>query len=602
MNVLVINCGSSSVKYALFDENEHIVVSGKRERLGQKSDDRRETHSQAISAIFADLAKHKIDAVGHRVVHGGEACQASCLINADVVAAIETHIPDAPMHNPYSLAAIESAQKAVPSVPHIAVFDTAFHSSMPRRATTYAIDQDVANRHGIRRFGFHGISHQYAAGIAAEFLQRPLDDLRLITLHLGNGASACAVEFGRSAETSMGNTPLEGLVMGTRSGDVDAGVLLALLRSGEYDLDSLDELLNHNSGLSGLSGLGNDLREIEHAAADGDDRARLAINVFAHRARKYIGAYAAIMGGVDAIAFTGGIGENSASMRGRILQRLEFLGVVLDEDRNLDASVVKDQDFARITTERSRVEAIVVKTNEELMIAREARQVVAQSRQVEVKEIPIAISARHCHLTQESFEVLFGKGATPTEYRPLSQPGQYACEERINLIGPRDRIDGVRLLGPLRSVDQIEVSRTDEFKLGVDAPVRDSGKVQGSAPITIEGPVGSIHLNEGLICARRHIHMHPDDAQQFAVKDKDEVSIAVVGGDRDLIFGDVLIRVKDSYALEMHIDTDEANAAELGRGASGVLNRLDVDDTTASDVYLSVSEAHANLLSVKAKV
>ena len=600
MNVLVINCGSSSVKYALFDTDENILISGKRERLGQKSDDRKETHAQAIATIFSELGEYQIDAVGHRVVHGGEECHESCLLDDRVKAEIERRIPDAPMHNPYSLAAIESAQATVPGVPHVAVFDTAFHSSMPRRATTYAIDQDVAKQHGIRRFGFHGISHQYAAGIAAEFVQRPLDELRLITLHLGNGASACAVEFGRSAETSMGNTPLEGLVMGTRSGDVDAGVLLSLLRSGEYDIDALDELLNHHSGLKGLSGLGNDLREIERAAADGHDRARMAINVFAHRARKYIGAYAAAMGGVDVIAFTGGIGENSASMRGRILQRLEFLGVVLDEDRNRDASVVKDQDFARITTERSRVEAIVVKTNEELMIARESRRVVNASTTKPVQAIPIAISGRHCHLTEDTFKKLFGKEATPTEYRPLSQPGQFACEERINLIGPRDRIDGVRLLGPLRSVDQIEISRTDEFKLGVDAPVRDSGKIQGSAPITIEGPAGTVQLSEGLICARRHIHMHSKDAEQFSVKDKDEVSIAIVGGERDLVFGDVLIRVKDSYALEMHIDTDEANAAELGRGATGSLRHTDVDET--ADVYENVAKAHANVLSVKPKM
>ena len=596
MNVLVINCGSSSVKYALFDDQENLIVSGKRERLGQKSDDRKETHQQAIATIFAELGDQQIDIVGHRVVHGGDTCQESCQIDNDVEKAIEKHIPDAPMHNPYSLAAINAAQKAVPGVSHVAVFDTAFHSSMPRRATTYAIDHDVAQRHGIKRFGFHGISHQYAAGIAAEFVQRPLDELRLITLHLGNGASACAVEYGRSAETSMGNTPLEGLVMGTRSGDVDAGVLLSLLRSGEYDIDGLDELLNHQSGLAGLSGLGNDLREIESAAAEGHDRARLAINVFAHRARKYIGAYAAAMGGVDVIAFTGGIGENSASMRRRILQRLEFLGVVLDEDRNRDASVVKDKDFARITTERSRVEAIVVKTNEELMIARESRRIINESTQIPAQAIPIAVSGRHCHLTEATFKALFGKDATPTEYRPLSQPGQYACEERINLIGPRDRIDGVRLLGPLRSVDQIEISRTDEFKLGVDAPVRDSGKVAGSAPITIEGPAGTVNLTEGLICARRHIHMHSDDAKQFGVQDKDEVSIAVVGGERDLIFGDVLIRVKDSYALEMHIDTDEANAAELGKGATGALHHSDVDD---ADVYQTVDKAHANVLKVK---
>ncbi len=596
MNVLVINCGSSSVKYALFDADEHLLLSGKRERLGQAAGDRAQTHQQAIESILDELGGQDVAAVGHRVVHGGTECQESCLINADVLAAIERHVPDAPMHNPFSLAAITAAQSMLPEIPHIAVFDTAFHSRMPRRATTYAIDHDVAQRHGIRRFGFHGISHQYAAGIAAEFLQRPLDDLRLITLHLGNGASACAVEFGRSAETSMGNTPLEGLVMGTRSGDVDAGVLLALLRSGEYDIESLDELLNHNSGLAGLSGLGNDLREIEQAAADGNDRARLAINVFAHRARKYIGAYAAAMGGVDAIAFTGGIGENSASMRRRILQRLEFLGVVLNEDRNRDASVVEDKDFALITTDRSRVEAIVVKTNEEMMIAREARGVVKEANKTTQKAIPIAISGRHCHLTQATFETLFGVGKTPTEYKPLSQPGQYACEERVNLIGPKNRIDGVRLLGPLRGVDQIEISRTDEFSLGVDAPVRDSGKVKGSAPITLEGPAGSVHLSEGLICARRHIHMHPDDAAEFNVKDKDEVAIAVVGGARDLVFGDVLIRVKESYALEMHIDTDEANAAEMGRGASGALFKVDVDD---AGVYQSVDEAHASMVSIK---
>jgi acetate kinase len=534
------------------------------------------------------------------VVHGGRDYHQSQLIDATVLEAIERHVPDAPMHNPYSLAAIAAARLALPDVPHVAVFDTAFHARMPRRATTYAIDYELAQQHGIRRYGFHGISHQYVAGIAAGFLQRSLADLRLITLHLGNGASACAVEFGRSAETSMGNTPLEGLVMGTRSGDVDAGVLLSLLRRGDIDVDALDDLLNNKSGLAGLSGLGNDLREIEQAAADGNDRARLAINVFAHRARKYIGAYAAAMGGVDAIVFTGGIGENSASMRGRILQRLEFLGCILDEDANRDASVVEDLDHAVITTERSRVEAIVVKTNEELMIARETFAVVSAAQQQEPLNIPIAVSARHCHLTAETFAALFGRDATPTIERGLSQPGQYACAERVNLVGPRDRIDGVRLLGPLRAVNQVEISRTDEFRLGVDAPVRNSGNVHGSAPITLEGPAGSVQLAEGLICARRHIHMTPDDARAFAVTDGDDVTVAVVGGERDLVFGDVLIRVKDSYALEMHIDTDEANAAELGSGAAGTLQPQDLDELAEPEVYTTVDSAHAALCRVTA--
>ena len=577
MKTLVVNCGSSSIKYALIENEMTVLSHGKRERLGAGNANSPATHAAAIEDILQSVSDYKIDVVGHRVVHGGSEYSASQRIDDNVLANIERFIPDAPMHNPFSLAAIRAAMKALPAVPHVAVFDTAFHARMPRRSTTYAIDQDVARKHGIRRFGFHGISHEYAAGIAADFLQRPLNELRIITLHLGNGASACAVEFGRSAETSMGNTPLEGLVMGTRSGDVDAGVLLSLLRDG-YDTEALDELLNRKSGLAGLSGLGNDLREIESAAADGHDRARLAINVFAHRARKYIGAYAAAMGGVDAIVFTGGIGENSASMRSRILQRLEFLGVVLDEDRNRDASVRNDNDYALITTPRSRVEAIVVKTNEELMIARQAGQVVKEAFDVQPPAIPVAISARHCHLTEETFTTLFGENATPTPVKDLSQPGQYACEERVTLIGPRATIEGVRLLGPLRSVDQIEISRTDEFKLGVDAPVRDSGNVKGSAGITLQGPAGKVVLNEGLICARRHIHMHPDDASQFNVKDKDEVSVAIVGGERDLVFGDVLIRVKDSYALEMHIDTDEANAAELDRQSEGALSTVDVDD------------------------
>ena len=596
MAVLVINCGSSSLKYAVFQNDETLLASGKHERLVQDAD-AGVSHAEAVSQVLQDCKQFDITCVGHRVVHGGALYHEAQLINDSVLAAIEQFIPAAPMHNPYSLAAIQAAQEALPSIPQIAVFDTSFHARMPRRASTYAIDYDVAEKHGIRRFGFHGISHEYAANVAATYLERPLDELRLITMHLGNGASACAVEFGCSTETSMGNTPLEGLVMGTRSGDVDAGVILNLLRTGEYDVDSLNTLLNHESGLAGLSGLGNDLREIETAAAAGHDRARLAINVFAHRARKYIGAYAAAMGGVDAIAFTGGIGENSASMRRRILQRLEFLGVMINEDTNYDASIQNDNDHAVISTKNSRVDVIVVKTNEELMIARESLRVTTPKKahtisapdanqaekENDLPPIPIAVSARHCHLTAETFAILFGPNASPTHVKDLYQPGQFACAEKVTLVGPRNRIEGVRLLGPLRSVDQVEIARTDEFKLGVDAPVRNSGQVKGSASITLEGPAGTVHLKEGLICARRHIHMHSDDAKLYGVNDKEQVSVAVMGGERDLIFGDVLVRVKDSYKLEMHIDTDEGNAAELMPGTGGNINPTDLDERDLSD-------------------
>lgn len=293
------------------------------------------------------------------------------------------------------------------------------------------------------------------------------------------------------------------------------------------------------------------------------------------------------MGGVDAVVFTGGIGENSVSMRARILQRLEFLGLILDEDRNRDASVPGDADHAVITTDRSRVQVIVVKSNEQLMIAREVTRVLQTgSAPAKVRPIPIAVSARHCHLTETTFRALFGSEAVPTFDVALSQPGQFACTQRVSLIGPRGRIDGVRVLGPLRSVDQIEVSRTDEFKLGVDAPVRDSGNVKGSAPITLEGPAGTVHLSEGLICARRHIHMHPDDAHALGVEDHDEVSVAVVGGERDLVYGDVLIRVSERYRLEMHIDTDEANAAEIGADINGHLHQPDLDE--AASVYTRI--------------
>jgi acetate kinase len=620
MAVLVINCGSSSLKYAVFTSDETLLASGKHERLVQDAD-AGESHAEAVAEVLRECEKYDINCVGHRVVHGGALYHQPQLINASVLKAIEQYIPAAPMHNPFSLAAINATYEALPTVPQIAVFDTSFHARMPRRAATYAINYEVAQKYGIRRFGFHGISHEYAANVAANYLERPLDELRLITMHLGNGASACAVEFGCSTETSMGNTPLEGLVMGTRSGDVDAGVILNLLHTGEYDADSLSTLLNHQSGLAGLSGLGNDLREIEAAAAAGHDRARLAINVFAHRARKYIGAYAAAMGGVDAIAFTGGIAENSSSMRRRILQRLEFLGVMINEDANHDASIQHDNDHAVISTKNSRVDVVVVKTNEELMIARESLRVMGSENiafskseyfsdnttsDTALPPIPIAVSARHCHLTAETFAQLFGADASPTPIKDLYQPGQYACAEKVTLLGPRNRIENVRLLGPLRSVDQVEIARTDEFKLGVDAPVRNSGQVKGSAPITLEGPVGTVHLKEGLICARRHIHMHTDAAKLYGVNDKEQVSVKILGGERDLIFGDVLVRVKDSYKLEMHIDTDEGNAAELMPGTGGSINPIDLDEVDSSDhdsdtddVYLSVGFGKAHVGSLK---
>lgn len=583
MIVLVINCGSSSVKYQVINSlSEEQLLKGRVERIGEKVNGKKLTHGKAVEKILDDVWEMGIEAVGHRVVHGGEKFIDAVIIDKGVLDEIKARIPDAPLHNPFNLEGIKIAQKMLPDVHHVAVFDTAFHARMPRRSQSYAFDTGLAKKYRIRRFGFHGTSHAYVAKRAAETLGRPLSELRIITLHLGNGASACAVEFGQSVETSMGMTPLEGLVMGTRSGDVDAGTILSLIRSGDFDVNDVDELLNKKSGLLGLSAISNDMREIEEAAEAGDDRARLAINVFAHRARKYVGAYAAVMGGVDAVVFTGGMGENSVSMRQRIAQRLEFLGLMLDDDRNADVVLNEKIDSVVITSDRSRVDAIVVKTNEELMIARQTLKIASQANQLTAKRvISIAVSARHLHLNEETFANLFGKDTQPTKYKDIFQPGQYACEEKVNLIGPRNRIDGIRLLGPFRSQNQVEISRTDEFRLGVDAPVRDSGKTKDSASIILEGPKGTVNLSEGLICARRHIHMHPDDAEYFGVEDKDIVEVDITGGERDLTFGDVLIRVGKGYKLEMHIDTDEANAAELNRGATGELVYENVDGASA---------------------
>lgn len=586
MRILVLNAGSSSLKAAVLDSRTgtrhatlHIERLQTPDAVATLDEDPPRPLGPvgiegALQAALPDLLARAgtLSGVGHRMVHGGDRFTAPTILDDAVEEAIAGLTALAPLHIPANLAALHAARALLPDLPHVAVFDTAFHSTLPRRARAYALPADVVESHGIRRYGFHGTSHAWCARQVATALEQDIRDLRIITCHLGNGASACAVEYGRSVETSMGMTPLEGLVMGTRSGDVDPGVLLLLLREGGFTVEGLDDLLNRRSGLAGLSGVGNDLRDIEARAAQGDEACRLALHVFTHRLRKQIGAYAAAMGGVDAIAFTGGIGENSALVRHRTLQRLEFLGARLDEDRNRDAAVSLDAPVARLDDGLSRVKLLAVACDEQREIARQVAHIVTERHRVEGDlRIPIAISARHIHLTREAVDVLFGEGHQLTPRKPLSQPGQFACEETLTVVGPKRRIEGVRVLGPERPACQVEISRTDEFFLGIDAPVRDSGDVRHSAGCTLIGPHGSLTLTEGVICARRHIHMTPEDAERFGVSDRDVVEIAVHGTGRDLTFGDVLIRVKASYRLEMHLDTDEANAAEITRGLTGAL-------------------------------
>jgi acetate kinase len=588
MLILVLNCGSTSIKAAVLDPSSGARrVSARAERLGEpearivirgtseilpcpKAD-----HFGALEimlpGILAMVGEAEIVGVGHRVVHGGARFVEPVRIDDDMETAIDELSSLAPLHNPVNLAGIRAARRLLPKLPHVAVFDTAFHSTMPRRARTYAISRPVADKLGLRRYGFHGPSHAFVANLAADHLKSELRHLRIITCHLGGGCSVAAVEYGRSVDTSMGMTPMEGLVMGTRSGDVDPGIALELLRQG-YDVDALDRLLNRESGLAGLSGVGGDLRDIEARAADGDDGCRLAIAVFAHRVRKYIGAYAAVMGGADAIVLTAGIGENSALMRNRIAQRLEFLGAILDDDRNRDARVSREQPVVEISAPHSRTRLLVAATDEAHAIARDSARLVLELDRVSgQRNVPVAISARHVHLTQATVERLFGPGHQLTPVKPLSQPGQFASAETVTLVGPKRSITGVRILGPTRSRDQVEIARTDEFFLGIDAPVRASGDVKNTPGITLEGPAGQVHIPEGVICSWRHIHMHPTDAEYFGVKHLDVVDVEIDSQGRDLVFRDVLVRVKESYALELHLDTDEGNACELERGMTGEL-------------------------------
>ncbi|NCG18651.1 MAG: acetate/propionate family kinase [Rhodobacterales bacterium] len=568
MNVLVLNCGSTSLKAEIRDTKLNTSLGKWHvERIGNVV----KNHGVAVAQVLAQTEGALIHAVGHRVVHGGEAFTEPTQIDDEVVQTLELLVPLAPLHVPANLQGIRAARAALPDLPHVAVFDTAFHATLPNRAKHYAIPEDIATRHGIRRYGFHGPSHAYVARQAALHMDEDLRDLRVITLHLGGGCSATAVEYGRSVETSMGMTPLEGLVMGTRSGDVDAGALIAIARAEGLTIDELDSMLNRECGLAGLSDTSGDLRDIEARAAEGDPLCRNAINVFAHRIRKYIGAYAAVMGGVDAIVFTAGIGENSALIRHRVAQRLDFLGARIDEDLNRDANV-REHGVVDIGAPGCRCRLLVVATDEASEIASQAARVASHVDEINAElRIPIAISARHVHLDRATCDLLFGEGYQLTKYKDISQPGQFACNERVDLVGPRKTIERVRILGPLRRANQVEVSRTDEFTLGIDAPIRNSGDVANSPGITLRGPNGTVTLTQGVIQARRHIHMQPADAERMGVNDRDVVEVAIDSNGRDLVFGDVLVRVSEKYALEMHVDTDEANAAELTSDVSGAL-------------------------------
>lgn len=391
MMVLVINSGSSSIKYQLFDMlAKKVLASGLLEKIGEKTSrlkhktrqdsgdmkalvqtDPVADHEEGFDRIMEAFAStgalrdsDKLDGIGHRVVHGGDVFRAPTLITSKVIETIREQIPLAPLHNPSNLLGIEVTFARRPDIPQVAVFDTAFHQTIPPHAYWYALPYELARSLHIRRYGFHGTSHQYVAKTAARHLDRPIEELNLITCHLGNGASICAVQKGKSVDTSMGMTPLEGLIMGTRSGDIDPAVIFYLSRKTGKSLDELDALLNKESGMKGVCGV-NDMRAIEDLAADDNDRARLALDMYCYRLKKYIGTYAAVLGHVDALVFTAGIGENSNLVRKRACENLSSLGIILDEQKNK----IRNSGLFEIQKENSPVKILVIPTNEELEIA-----------------------------------------------------------------------------------------------------------------------------------------------------------------------------------------------------------------------------------------
>jgi acetate kinase len=559
VNILVINVGSTTVKYDLYDmATETCLARGVVTRLESPN---------AIELAIRDIAQRlgpqpvRLAAIGHRVVHGGERSTAPVRIDAGVEALIEECAVFAPLHNPSSLAGIRAARAAWPDVPHVAVFDTAFHAHLPEHAFVYALPRALYLEHGIRRYGFHGPSHQYMATCAAEVLRTDPAKLRLVTVHLGGGASAAAISGGVSIDTSMGMTPLEGLVMDTRTGDLDPAIPLLLAKRG-HTVDQLDELFNRKSGLAGLSGLGSDFQAIETAADGGDLHARLAIDVFVHRIRKYVGAYVAELGGADAVVFAGGIGENSARVRERVCASLRFMGVAIDTAKNQAARPGAAGAAIDVSESHARTRVLVVHAEEEKVIAREVVRCLGSDAANHLA-IPIGISARHVHLSRSDCDALFGAGYELARRRDISQPGQYLTRETVDVIGPRGELHNVGIINPLRAETQVELARTDAIHLGLEAPLRESGDLAGTSGVRVRGPRGVIELRQGAIVALRHVHMNRDDARRFGVVDQDVISVRI-DGPREVVLGGVVVRVRADFALDLHLDTDEANAAGVG--------------------------------------
>lgn len=584
--VLVVNAGSSSLKYSLFDiPGRGVLFEGLIERIGSdhsRHKIKNQTESfeenikiENIEAAFYEMKKaitnpnkgclqsfDEITITGHRVVHGGVSFSASTVINNEVIEAIRQCIPLAPLHNPHNLKGIELIMELLPNASHVAVFDTAYHQSMPEHAFIYALPKDYYNDKQIRRYGFHGTNHNFVALKAATFLKRPLNELKLISCHLGNGASVCAIDKGMSVDTSMGMTPLAGLIMGTRCGDVDPGIITYLMETKGFLASDIDRALNKESGLQGLSGFSNDMREIIKNAEDGNREAEIAITMFCYRVKKYIGSYIASIGKIDALIFTGGIGENSHEIRARICQGLDTLGIVLNEEQNKKERAQRGN--IKNIAKYGKTNVFLIAADEERMIARESIHAIKRTTSPEISNaikkapVEVKIAPLLVMLSKNDFHSLFGNHRKLTPRTSLDQKGYYLCEETVNLVGPMGAVEDVNIVGPFSEVTQFILTKKVEFALGIEGSTREFGDISGTPGITIEGLKGNLKFDSGVINLRRTIFMETKDALKFGIRDRDVVRVKLYDAQIQGL-GGVLVRVGTTDSLRMYINDYEAN-------------------------------------------
>jgi acetate kinase len=594
MKILTLNTGSTSLKFALYDIEARVrnPIKGAYSSINTKDHSlsfelefdktasiRAITNANSVKKVLenlflllSDFNLTSIHAIGHRVVHGGPQSHSALIINEYLINEIKKFEIFCPLHTPAVLEGIEIANTLWPDATKIAVFDTSFHQTIPEFASTYAIPKKWREL-GLKKYGFHGISHQWAANKIIEEFPERFNNLKVISCHLGSGASMCAIQNGISIDNSMGASPLDGLIMNSRPGDLDPSIIPIISQTLELRIGDIYRTLFSECGLTALTGVSN-FSLIESLANDGNIEANNALKMYAYRIKKYLGSYIAIMGGLDCLIFTGGIGENSTIIRSLVCEGLSNLGITIDNFKN-DNVFIGNSKAAPINCDSSKVKVFVLTSNEQAVIAMETNNLLSNhpislSAFNNPEFIPVSVSARHIHLSNADLDCLFGDGYKLHKLHDLYQPGSWAAVETVSLIGPRDTIENVRILGPTREKTQIEISKSDAIHLGIDVPIRPSGDLVDTPYILVKG-VHAYIRTDGLIIASRHIHTNPDDANRIGLCDGKKVCVSITNSNRKLVFKDVLVRVSERFKTEMHIDTDEANAGDISYGINSQL-------------------------------